>query len=380
MLALIASLPVAGLMTVAAPAAQAETASERAEQPAAERPHRNTQPLVVAHRGASGYRPEHTLAAYRLAIQMGADFIEPDLVSTKDGVLVARHENEISGTTDVDERPEFAGRERTKVIDGREVTGWFTEDFTLAELKTLRAEERLPEVRPESAEYDGRFEVPTFTEVIELVRDVEASTGREIGIAPETKHPTYFDSIGLSMEETIDGTLEEYRLDSPTAKVILQSFEVGNLRDLDEMTKVDIAQLVSGSGAPYDKQAAGSPTTYDDMVTRAGLKRMSRYADWVAPTKTRVLPIDPETGETTEPTSLVRNAHRSGMKVVVWTLRAENRFMATNFRRGSDPNSFGDLHAETTAFLDAGVDAVFSDHPDIADDARDDWSPERNRG
>src|SRR5690242_20240985 len=192
-------------------------------------------PVVIAHRGASGYRPEHTLASYRLAIAMGADFIEPDLVSTKDGVLVARHENEISGTTDVADHPEFADRRATKVIDGRPVAGWFTEDFTLAELKTLRAKERLPQVRPDNTRYDGMFEVPTFEEVLALAKQESRRTGRRIGVYPETKHPTYFDGIGLSLEEPLVAALRRHGLDRPRAAVIIQSFETGNLRELDAM-------------------------------------------------------------------------------------------------------------------------------------------------
>lgn len=365
----LAGLAATALISPLAPATGAAAPSATA----ADRPHRHTDPLVIAHRGASGYRPEHTLAAYRLAVEQGADYIEPDLVSTKDGVLVARHENEISTTTDVEDHPELADRRTTKVIDGRQVTGWFTEDLTLAELKTLRAEERLPGVRPGNTQYDGRFEVPTLEEVLLLVEELEAETGREIGIAPETKHPTYFDSLGLSMEEPLVALLEEHGLDRRSSDVVLQSFEIGNLQDLDEMTKVDIAQLVDLRGAPYDQVAAGSPTTYADLVTRPGLRRVARYADWVAPTKDWILPRDPATGATGEPSTVVRDAHRSGLRVVTWTMRAENQFLATNFRVGTDPNAYGDLAAEVTAFLDAGVDALFSDHPDLAVGARDDW-------
>jgi glycerophosphoryl diester phosphodiesterase len=318
-----------------------------------------TEPLVIAHRGASGYRPEHTLAAYRLAIQMGADYIEPDLVSTKDGVLVARHENEISGTTDVAEHPEFADRKTTKTIDGAQFTGWFTEDFTLAELKTLRAKERLPEVRPDNTRYDGRFEIPTFTEVLQLVREESKLAHRTIGVAPETKHPTYFDSIGLSLEEPLVRALEQFHLDGKRAAAVLQSFEVDNLKELDGMVGTPIAQLVDAS------QAA--------RVTPEGLREVSAYADWVAPTKNLVLPRDPVTGATGSPSEVVEMAHAEGLKVVVWTLRDENQFMATNFRLGTDPNAKGDIHAEVTAFLDAGVDALFADYPDSAVDARDDW-------
>jgi glycerophosphoryl diester phosphodiesterase len=232
--------------------------------------HAAGEPLVIAHRGASGYRPEHTLAAYRLAIRMGADYVEPDLVSTKDGVLVARHENEISGTTDVAAHPEFASRKATKVIDGVAVTGWFTEDFTLAELKTLRAKERLPQVRPDNTRYDGQFEIPTLQEVIALVKRESGRTGRQIGIAPETKHPTYFASIGLSLEEPLVRTLRATGLDRPNAKVVIQSFETENLRRLNTMTRVPLAQLVERPA----------------QVTPAALADIATYADWVAPPRT----------------------------------------------------------------------------------------------
>jgi len=331
-----------------------------------------TAPLVIAHRGASGYRPEHTLEAYRVAVRMGADYIEPDLVSTKDGVLVARHENEIGGTTDVADHPEFAERRTTKTIDGHAVTGWFTEDFTLAELKTLRAKERLPQVRPGNTRYDGRFEVPTLEEVIRLVKRESGRCGRRIGIAPETKHPTYFDSIGLSLEEPLVRTLRRNGLDRPGARVVIQSFETGNLRELDGLTRVPLAQLVDGSGAPYDLEAAGDSTTYADLVTPVGLADVASYADWVAPTKDLVLPRD-GSGAIGAPSSLVDDAHAAGLRVVTWTLRRENQFLPSNLRVGADPNAPGDLAGETTAFLDAGVDALFSDNADIAVDARDAW-------
>ena len=324
--------------------------------------HHRAEPLVFAHRGASGYRPEHTLAAYRLAIDLGADYIEPDLVSTKDGVLVARHENEISGTTDVADHPEFADRRTTKVIDGRSVTGWFTEDFTLAELKTLRAEERLPLVRPENTAYDGMFEVPTLAEVLRLVQREERRTGRDIGVAPETKHPSYFDSIGLSLEEPLVRTLERFGLDSKRSDVAVQSFEVGNLRELDRMTNVPLVQLVDAVAGPADLPG----TTYASMVTRSGLKAIARYADWLGANKDWVLPRDPATGATGEPSAVVGDAHRAGLQVVVWTIRNENQFMATNYRIGTDPNADGDVQAELRDFLEAGVDGVFADYPDAA--------------
>ena len=321
------------------------------------------QPLVIAHRGASGYRPEHTLASYELAIRLGADFIEPDLVSTKDGVLVARHENEISTTTNVADHPEFRNRRATKTIDGVVMTGWFTEDFTLAELKRLRAEERLPDVRPNNTIYDGRFPVPTLQEVIDLARRYG------VGIYPETKHPTYFDSIGLSLEEPLVRVLRANRLDRPDAPVFVQSFETTNLRQLDRVIDVPLVQLIGGSGAPYDLVAAGSPTTYDDLVTPAGLRRIAGYADGIGPDKNRIVPRD-AAGFLLEPTTLVRDAHRRDLLVHPYTFRAENQFLPADFRIGTDPNRYGDIAAEFELFFDLGVDGVFADQPDIAVYAR----------
>jgi glycerophosphoryl diester phosphodiesterase len=357
--------------TTGASAAPVAPTARAAQSGPAEHPKARV-PLVIGHRGASGYRPEHTLASYRLAIGMGADFIEPDLVSTKDGVLVARHENEISGTTDVAAHPEFAARRTTKTIDGRPVTGWFTEDFTLRELKTLRAKERLPQVRPDNTRYDGRFEVPTLDEVLDLAAAESRRAGRTIGVYPETKHPTYFDSIGLSLEEPLVRALRRHHLDRRHAKVIVQSFETANLRQLDRMTRVPLAQLVDATGAPYDLVAKGDPRTYRDLVGRAGLRRIARYADGVGAHKELVLPRNAE-GATTVPSSLVRDAHAAGLVVHVWTVRDENQFMATNFRRGTDPNAKGDSIAEAQAFLDAGVDGIFSDQPDTLFQAREEW-------
>ncbi len=336
-----------------------------------------TAPLVIGHRGAAGYRPEHTLESYRLAISMGADYVEPDLVSTKDGVLVARHENDISGTTDVSEHPEFAARRTTKTIDGKPVTGWFTEDFTLAELTTLRAKERLPLVRPANTAYDGKFQVPTFDEVLSLVQSEERRLHRKIGVYPETKHPTYFRSIGLPLEQRMLDTLRRHRLDKPGSRVFLQSFETGNLRDLNRMSKLPIIQLLDSSGAPYDLVATGDRRSYADLTTPAELRRIATYADGIGPNKDMVLPRD-ASGRTTTPSPLVRDAHREGLVVHVFTLRRENQFMATNFRRGTDPNAPGDLPAEVRAFLDAGVDGLFSDNPDLAVAARDAWTPGRS--
>lgn len=321
-------------------------------------------PLVIAHRGASGYRPEHTLAAYELAIRMGADYIEPDLVSTKDGVLVARHENEISGTTDVAVHPEFADRRTTKVIDGREVAGWFTEDFTREELKTLRAVERLPGVRPDNTRYNGRYEVPTFEEILELVRR-ESRGRRDVGVYPETKHPTYFDSIGLSLEEPLARALQRAGLDCPDSPVFVQSFETSNLRELATRVRVPLVQLVHDSGAPYDLVAAGDPRTYADLATPQGLAEIAGYADAVGASKNTVIRREPD-GSLTEPSDLVVDAHGAGLLVHVWTVRDENRFLPADFRRGDDPDAKGDVFSEYAALADAGVDGFFADHPDSA--------------
>ncbi len=336
------------------------------------------EPIVIGHRGASGYRPEHTLASYALAIKMGADYIEPDLVSTKDGVLVARHENEIGGTTDVADHPEFADRRTTKKIDGKQVTGWFTEDFTLAELKTLRAKERLPQVRPSNTRYDGRFEIPTFEEVLDLVQRESRRRGVTIGVYPETKHPTYFDSVGLSLEEPLLAALRRHHLDRPNAPVFVQSFETTNLRELSTETKVPLVQLVDASGAPYDLAAKGDPRTYRDLLTPAGMKEIATYADGVGANKDLVLPRDPA-GNTGKPSDLVGDAHAQGLQVHVWTVRDENQFMAKNFRTGTDPNAKGDAIAETQAFLDAGVDGVFTDNADTAVEARQEWLDEQSQ-
>jgi glycerophosphoryl diester phosphodiesterase len=356
------SLALAGSVVVLAPAsADAKAPGDEVDAP-----------LVLAHRGASGYRPEHTLAAYKLAIELGADYVEPDLVSTKDGVLVARHENEISGTTDVAARPEFTDRMTTKSIDGRPVTGWFTEDFTLAELKTLRAKERLPLVRPGNTRYDGLFEVPTLDEVLDLVARESKRLHRTIGVYPETKHPTYFDSIGLSLEEPLVRTLERHHLNRPTAKVFVQSFETGNLQELDRVLRVPIIQLIDASGAPYDLLAAGDPRTYADLATPAGLEEIASYADGVGANKFLVIPA-----AATTPTNLVDDAHAQGLDIHVWTMRDENQFMAPRFRIGTDPNAKGNALAEYFAFFDAGVDGVFSDYSDTAVEAREQWLQEQ---
>lgn len=319
---------------------------------------------VVGHRGASGYRPEHTLAAYEQSILQCADFIEPDVVSTQDGVLVARHENEIGGTTNVAQHPEFADRRTTKTIDGTAVTGWFTEDFTLAELRTLRAKERIPAVRPQNTAFDGLYPVPTLAEVLDLARHSETCDGKQVGVYPETKHPTYFDSVGLSLEEPLVDALRDAGLDSRKAPVIVQSFETGNLRELGRLTKVDLAQLVSSSGAPYDLVAAGDPRTYADLVTRTGLREIARYADGVGLEKNVMIPRRAD-GTLGTPTSVIRDAHRAGLEVHGWTFRAENQFLPAEHRSSTDPAAYGDLAGEVRVFLDAGMDGFFTDQPDL---------------
>lgn len=324
---------------------------------------------LIGHRGSSGTRPEHTLASYEQAIQACADYIEPDLVPTKDGVLVARHENEIGGTTDVSTRAEFADRRTTKTIDGRAVTGWFTEDFTLAELKTLRAKERLPLVRPGNTAFDGRYAVPTFDEVLDLARHSRTCTGAPVGVYPETKHPTYFDSIGLSPEEPLVATLAANGYDERDP-VRLQSFETTNLRQLDRRTDFRLVQLMDCSGAPYDLVAQGDPTTYADLASRRGLRAIGRYADGIGPCKDLVIPRD-AAGRLLRPTDVVRDAHRADLVVHPFTFRKENQFLPLEFRRGTDPNATGDLAGELRAFLAAGVDGFFTDDPALGRDVLD---------
>jgi glycerophosphoryl diester phosphodiesterase len=327
------------------------------------------EPLVIGHRGASGYRPEHTLAAYELAARMGADYIEPDLVATRDGVLIARHEPEIGETTDVAERPEFASRRTTKVIDWVPLEGFFAEDFTLAEIKTLRARERLPLVRQENTIYDGRYEVPTLEEILDLRARLSRELRRPIGVYPETKHPTYHDSIGLSLEEPLVRALRRHGLDRANAPVFVQSFEVANLRELDGMTRAPLVQLLGGSGRPYDFEVAGDPRTYDDLATPEGLAAIATYADGIGPSKGRVVPVAAD-GTLGPPTPLVDEAHAAGLVVHPYTFRNENVFLPPALRSPGLPSDYGDALAEYAAFYAAGVDGLFSDNPDTAVEAR----------
>jgi glycerophosphoryl diester phosphodiesterase len=318
-------------------------------------------PIIIAHRGASGERPEHTLAAYQLAIEQGADFIEPDLVMTRDGQLVARHENDISGTTDVSSRKEFADRKATKVIDGIKHTGWFTEDFTLAELKTLRAKERLPLLRRGNSKFDGQFEVPTLREIIALAKAASARTGRTIGIYPETKHPSYFASIGLPLEAALVAELRAAGWDRADAPVFIQSFEVDNLKALKQLTRVPLIQLMARDGGPAD----GAQPSYAAMATPEGLKAIAAYATGIGPQKDMVVAGDGTVS------SLVADAHATGLKVHPWTFRAENYFLPSGLRKGINPAAHGDMTAEIGQFLAAGVDGLFTDYPYLGAQARD---------
>jgi len=314
-------------------------------------------PLVIAHRGASGHRPEHTLAAYSLAIDMGADYIEPDLVLTRDSVLVARHENEIGGTTDVSAH--FADRKTTKVIDGQRVTGWFTEDFTLAELKTLRAKERLPF---RSHAHDGEEMIPTFEEVLDLVARRSRETGRRIGIYPETKHPSYFRSINRPLEEPLLAALARRGFTTRDAPVFIQSFEVANLRALHDRTGVRLVQLIGAEGGPPDAVAqVGVPRTFASMITPDGLAAVAKYAYAIGVEKSLVQPAATD-GTLGTPTTLVDDAHRAGLAVHVWTLRSDVSFLPAGYR--------GVAADEWRRFARLGVDGMFGDFPDVGVAAR----------
>jgi glycerophosphoryl diester phosphodiesterase len=307
--------------------------------------------LVVAHRGACGYRPEHTLAAYELAARRGAAHIEPDLVITRDGVLVARHEPEISATTDVAECEEFAERRTTKQVDGVATTGWFVEDFTLAELRTLRARERIPLLRPLSAAYDGQFGVPTLQEVLDLRERLSRELGSVIGVYTETKHPAYFRRHGLALEQRLADVLRANGLDGAGAPVILQSFDPASLRELRGRLDLPLVQLLDG-----DRESAA-------MATPTGMRAIAGYARGVGPPKRSIVPRD-EAGRSLEPTTLVDDAHAAGLFVHAYTFRAENAFLPLELRSSPDPAEHGDLAAEVRQFVELGVDGVFTDNPD----------------
>lgn len=319
-------------------------------------------PIIIAHRGLSGELPEHTIAAYKAAIAAGADFIEPDLVLTKDGVLIARHENEIGDTTNVADRPEFTDRKTTKTIDGEEVTGWFTEDFTLAEIKSLTAKERLPQLR--SKTNDGRFEIPTFEEILELLKNINAERDVPVGVYPETKHPTYFREIGLPHEEPLLALLSQFGYQGKDAAIFIQSFEVENLRALRGKTDLPLIQLMEAEGNPADQ----SELSYADMKTPDGLIQIASYADGIGPSKDMIIPRN-MLGKLKEATTLVDDAHAAGLKVHPWTFRRENYFLPLEHKSGVDPRKSGDLAAEIQRFVETGIDGLFTDNAPEAVDA-----------
>ncbi len=343
--------------------------------------HGDTTPIatvqVIGHRGAPALRPEHTLASYQKAIDDGADIIEPDLVATQDGVLVARHENEISGTTNVADLPQFAGRRATKTIDGQSVSGWFTEDFTLAELKTLRARERIPDIRPDNTAYNDQFDIPTLAEIIALARDQSALRGRNIGLYPETKHPTYFQSIGLPLEDRLIAALRQDDFTASRTTVHIQSFEVANLKSIrnrigGSQPNWKLVQLLgTATQRPYDFTVANDARTYADLMTDQGLRDIAAYANGVGPDKSSVITLDAN-GALTDPSDLIRNAHSAGLVVHPYTFRPENIFLPAALRSGADNarNVSGSIQ-EIQAFLRAGVDGFFTDDPAVGRQAVD---------
>ncbi|WP_432510003.1 glycerophosphodiester phosphodiesterase family protein [Kineococcus sp. SYSU DK001] len=318
-------------------------------------------PFVVGHRGASAYRPEHTVASWELAARIGADVVEPDLVPTKDGVLVCRHEPEISGTTDVAAHPEFAGRRATKVIDGVEYEGWFTEDFTLAELRTLRAVERLPELRQRNTVYDGWWQVPTFAEALATRERLSTELGRTVGIVPEIKHSSYFRSLGFDVEASVVATLAEHGLNAADAPVVVQSFELTNLVELRTRygLRTPTVFLTSAEGAPADLAAAGDPRQYADLLIPSSLRDLARYVNQIGPSLAQLT------------ADLVDDAHAAGLQVVPYTLRPENEFLPQEFRVGDDPAAWGDVLDYAQQLFATGIDGIFTDAPDVGVVARE---------
>jgi glycerophosphoryl diester phosphodiesterase len=331
-------------------------------------------PTIIGHRGASGYRPEHTFGSYQLALDMGADIVEAgDLVPTKDGHVVCRHEPEIGGTTDVADHPEFADRKTTKVLDGVSTTGWFTEDFTLAELKTLRAIERIPANRPHNTLYNGRWEIPTFEEVLRWQGEQTRSRGKQVWIYPELKHPTYFRKLGLGLEERVAKLLRKYRRDKWNSPVILQSFEPTSIQRLNKLVDNPLVVLLSGAATrPWDFVETGDPRTVADLIKPAGLREIASYAQGIGPTLDLIVPRDAG-GNLTEPTTLVADAHKVGLILHPYTMRNENPFLPANFRKGTDADAFGDVFGAYEAYFATGIDGVFTDQPDTGLLAREDF-------
>jgi glycerophosphoryl diester phosphodiesterase len=320
---------------------------------------RSSRPVIVGHRGAPAYRPEHTSASYELAIELGAEFIEPDVVVTRDGALVVRHENELSHSTDIGSRPEFAGRRTTKDVGGNTVTGWFAEDLTLAELRTLRAVERMPELRPLNTTYDGRFGVLTLAEVVALARR-HSTADRQIRVLAELKRPTWSAEQGLPMVELVASELRRLHATGPEDTVVVQSFDAAGMRHL---------RALMGAAGPTMLQLVNDGTDFDAMVTPAGLREISTYAQGIAPSRHRLILRDADQ-VMTGVSDLVQRAHSAGLAVIPWTLRAENAFLPAHLRRGSNPAALGDGGAEAGLLLSLGVDGLITDHPDVAARAR----------
>ena len=331
-------------------------------------------PTIIGHRGASGYRPEHTFGSYQLALDLGAHVVEAgDLVPTKDGHLVCRHEPEIGGTTDVADHKEFADRRTTKVLDGVSVTGWFTEDFTLAELKTLRAIERIPANRPHNTLYNGRWEIPTFEEVLKWQDEQTRKRGRQVWIYPETKHPTYFRKLGLGLEERVAKLLRKHGKDGRNAPVILQSFEPTSIQRLNRLVDNPLVVLLSSATSrPWDFVETGDPRTVADLITPAGLREIAGYAQGIGPTLDLVIPKDAN-GDLTSPTTLVADAHKVGLILHPYTMRNENPFLPTSFRKGTDADAYGDVFGAYRTYFATGIDGVFTDNADTGLLAREDF-------
>lgn len=322
-------------------------------------------PLIIGHRGASGYRPEHTRAAYELAFRLGADAVEPDIVATRDGVLVLRHENEISGTTDVASRPEFADRRANKLIDGARLTGWFTEDFTWAELSTLRAVERLPQVRQASATFDGLEPILRLSDLLGIIDD--ASGQRQRIMVAELKHATYFESIGLPLDELFASEVSGWASDE---NLIVECFEqtvLGKVRARGVPGRVVFLAEASGSPADLVAQFGSRALPYSAHLTNAGLARLATTVDGVSVDKRLILSTD--AAGTTTTTDFVERAHAAGLEVYTWTLRAENKFLAKGMRRGSSARDYGDWLDEFRLILGTGLDGVFADQPDLVREA-----------
>ncbi|MFD5794929.1 glycerophosphodiester phosphodiesterase [Streptomyces diastatochromogenes] len=331
-------------------------------------------PTIIGHRGASGYRPEHTFGSYNLALDLGADVVEAgDLVPTKDGHLVCRHEPEIGGTTDVASHPEFADRKTTKVLDGVPTTGWFTEDFTLAELKTLRAVERIPANRPHNTLYNGRWEIPTFEEVLKWQDEQTRKRGRQVWIYPETKHPTYFRKLGLGLEERVAKLLRKYGKDNRNSPVILQSFEPSSIQKLNQLVDNPLVVLLSSaSSRPYDFVEAGDPRTVADLITPKGLREIAGYAQGIGPTLDLIIPKNAD-GTLAQPTTLVSDAHKVGLILHPYTMRNENPFLPAEYRKGSAADAYGDVFGAFKTYFATGIDGVFTDNADTGVLARADF-------